>query len=89
MGGTFACLCLCILRCFLGRFSCFQFLCCCILAPPCELPVVKPIPCNLMGLGMAVLYVQVLVGGLKYCAGLVIGLGGNYLRLVTPWVCWI
>ena len=42
-----------------------------------------------MGLGMAVLYVQVLVGGLKYCAGLVIGLDGNYLHLVTPWVCWI
>ena len=42
-----------------------------------------------MGLGMAVLGVQVLVGGLKYCASLVIVLSGNYLCLVTPWVCWI
>ena len=42
-----------------------------------------------MGLGMVVLYVWVLVGGLKSCAGLVIGLGGNYLCLVTQWVCWI
>ena len=33
------------------------------------------------------LYVQVLVGGLKYYAGLVIELGGSYLHLVTPSVC--
>ena len=33
------------------------------------------------------LCVQVLVGGLKYLTGLVIGLGGNYLHLVTPLVC--
>ena len=42
-----------------------------------------------MGLGMAVLCVQVLAGCLRYCADLVIGLGGNYLCLVTPWVYWI
>ena len=42
-----------------------------------------------MVLGMAVLYVQVLVGGLKYCVGLVIGFGGNYLHLVIPRRYWI
>ena len=87
MGGTFVCLCLHKPRCSPGRFSCFQFPCCCILAPPCKLPVVWPIPHCLMGLEMAVLYVQVLVGGLKYCAGLEIESGGNYLCLVTPSVC--
>ena len=35
---------------------------------------------------MAVLCVQVLVGGLKYYAGWVIGLGSSYLHLVTPLV---
>ena len=89
MGGISVCLYLRILQCSLGRLSCFQFLCCCILVLPCGLPVVEPIPHCLMVLGTDVLYVQVLVGGLKYGVGLVIGLGGNYPRLVIPWVCWI
>ena len=87
MGDTFVYLCLHKPRCSPGRFSCFQFPCCCILVPPCELLVVWPIPCCLMGREMAVLCVQVLVGGLKYYAGLVIELGGSYLHLVTPSVC--
>ena len=87
MGGTTVCLCLHKPQCFPSRFPCFQFPCCCILVPPCRLLVVWPIPHCLMGLEMAVLCVQVLVGGLKYYAGWVIGFGGSYLHLVTPSVC--
>ena len=87
MGGTSVCLCLHKPRCFPSRFSHFQFPCCCILAPPCGLLVVWPIPCCLMEPEMVVLCVQVLVDGLKCYAGWVIGLGGSYLHLVTPSVC--
>ena len=84
MEGTSACLCLHKPRCSPSRFSCFQFPCCCIPAPPCGLLEVWPIPHWLMGLGMAVLCVQALVDGLKYYAGWVTGLGDSYLHLVIP-----
>ena len=89
MGGISVCLCLHKPRCFPSRFSCFQFPCCCILAPPCGLLEVWPIPCCLMKLEMVVLCVLALVGGLKYYASWVTGLDDSYLHLVTPSVCLI